>query len=158
MLVQPNAFVNRCRRKIQKTKKRTVPLPWGNRPSVFSVDVELIKTGEDTGRCHGNQPRHGDGQAAHGAFSFAQLHRAGRPDCVGRCSDGKPAGHWFSDAQQAQNRFRHDVSLYPRQDDDGDCDGRDAAQLLRNTHANGGGDRFGQEGDILLVRKAEQCG
>ena len=87
----------------------------------------LHQFGEHRGPEDGYKPGHGYSQAAHGTFDLTHLHSPGRADRVGGRAQSQPFGDGFFDMKYFIYKLSYDISENPRNNNDGDGDGRDAA-------------------------------
>ena len=124
----------------------------------FFVENSVDKIHKDGAEHSGEHTGHRDGQAAHRAFDFAHLQGFAGADGMGRGADAHALGNGVGDVEHLADRLGQQVARNAGQDDDGTGQGRDAAQLSGNVHADGGGDGLGQQGHILLTGQAHGHG
>ena len=77
---------------------------------------------------------------------------------MGSGADGYPTGNGLRDAEQPAKALSDHIPQHPGNEDDCHGQAHIASQLLRNTHADGGGDGFGQQGHISGMIQPEQPG
>ena len=77
---------------------------------------------------------------------------------MGRGADAHALGDGVGDVEHLADRLGQQVARDAGQDDDGTGQGRDAAQLSGDVHADGSGDGLGQQGHILLTGQAHGHG
>ncbi len=70
---------------------------------------------------------------------------------MGGGADAHALGDGVGDVEDLADRLGQQVARDAGEDDDGTGEGRDAAQLGGNVHADGRGDGLGQQGDVLLA-------
>ncbi|MCL0149127.1 hypothetical protein M2T53_28470, partial [Klebsiella pneumoniae] len=103
----------------------------------------------------GHDAGDGDGQAAHGAFDFTHLEGFAGADGVGCGADTDAPGDGVGDVADLADRLGHEGTQDAGEDDDGTRQGRDAAQLSGDIHADGRGDGLRQEGGVLLPSEVQ---
>lgn len=124
----------------------------------LQISMSLHQIGKNGGSHYSQQPRYRNGQAAHGAFYFADFHGFGGADGVGGGAEGYAFGYGFGDLKEAEDRLGDDVAKDAGDDDDGDSDGHVAAQFFGYAHADGSGDGLGQQGYIFHVGQLHELG
>ena len=112
--------------------------------------------GKHLGCGNRHQAGHSDGKAAHGALDLSHLDGLGGTQSVGGGANGDASCHRMGDLEQAAQKGSHAVAQNAGEDDGSHRHGSDTAQLFRQAHADGGGHRFGQQGDIIGVAQPEQ--
>ena len=131
------------RQKKGASQRKTARLLW-RKSSTNKIHKDRAEDGgENTG--------HGDGQAAHGTLDLAHLESLAGADGMGGGADAHTLGDGVGDVEDLADRLGQQVARDAGEDDDGTGKGCDAAQLGGNIHADGCGDGFGQQGDVLLA-------
>ena len=74
---------------------------------------------------------------------------------MGSSADGNALCNWVGDMKHPADHGREHIAHQSGDDNHGDGQGDIAAQLLRNAHADGGGDGLGQQGHILCMIQPE---
>ena len=122
------------------------------------VSRQSDESGKEACAQDGQNAGYDDGKTAHRAFDLSDLQGLARADGVGGCADGDAFGDRLRDMERFEQAFGDDIAQYAGNDDHRCGDGDIAAQFLAHADADGGGDGFGQKGDIGRMIKAEEKG
>ena len=121
--------------------------------------LSLLNEADEEGAEHGGEDTgHGDGQAAHGTFDLTHLQSFAGAYGMGRGADADALCDGVGDVEDLADHLGQQVARDAGEDDDGTRQGRDAAQLSGNVHADGRGDGLRQEGGVLLPGEAQREG
>ena len=119
--------------------------------------LSLLNEADEEGAEHGGEDAgHGDGQAAHGTFDLTHLQSFAGTYGMGRGADADALCDGVGDVEDLADHLGQQVARDAGEDDDGTRQGRDAAQLSGDIHADGRGDGLRQEGGVLLPSEV-QC-
>ena len=121
--------------------------------------LSLLNEADEEGAEHGGEDAgHGDGQAAHGTFDLTHLQSFAGTYGMGRGADADALCDGVGDVEDLADHLGQQVARDAGEDDDGTRQGRDAAQLSGDIHADGRGDGLRQEGGVLLPSEVQREG